>query len=372
MTAAAVRVHPRPMTSACRLAPAVLLSFALSLAGCGDDPPPLDPDGSTIDGDGGVITGDAGVLPTGDAGPPPPPSGYVDPMCTDGQYTETPPDPTASLDGVSFAGDVPAFVDAALARRYPFGLELVRGGRMETRFGDCSELFAGSPSSDADLYRRLDTIVHECGHIYDGFLSRSPTNAYVISAAPLRFDCRRGDTTTRGGDTFARSRIRTDAYQAMRAPCTGGGARGCDFYADTYLDGDPDDATFQGGDQGFNMLLEEAVQYVNSLVTSWVFADRMSAGTSTSARDGILTLLWYVERYLHLARTTYPAAYAAISGDACWRDAILTVWGRAWLYLERTRGTPGLGIDDAAIEALVADPVLLDEIDRIRTASSCP
>jgi len=348
----------------------VVLAIVM-LAGCGGDPPPFDPDGGAPGGDAAMPTGDGGPLPGSDAGPPPPPSGYVDPMCTDGQYAEAPPDRGASLDGISFSGDVPAFVDAALAARYPFGLDLVRGGRMETRFGDCSVLFAGSPASDDDLYRRLDTIVHECGHIYDGFLSRPPTNAYVISDAPLRFDCSRGDTTERSGDTFARSRIRGDAYQPLRAPCAGGG-RGCDFYADTYLDGDPDDGTFQGGDQGFNMLLEEAVQYVNSLVTAYAFADRMSAGTSTSARDGILTLLWYVERYLHLARTDYPSAYAAISGDACWRDAILTVWGRAWLYLELTREVPGLGIDDDAIEALVADATLLDEIERIRTASGCP
>lgn len=352
------------------LASLVVTMLALA-AGCSGDDPPSASDGGLLTGDGGTVPmGDGGVVPLLDGGPPPPPSGYVDPTCRDGMYTETPPDRSASLADLAFTGDIPAFVDAALARRYPFGAELVLEGRMDTRFGgDCSELFAGSPSSATELYRSLDTIVHECGHFADGRLSGFSDNTYLIQST-LTYECARGDTTSRGGDTFERSRIRTDSYQSLRTPCAGGGS-GCDFYADTYLDGNPDDATFEGGDQGFNMLLEEVVQYVNSLVTAYAYGDQMSAGTSTSARDGILTLLWYLERYLHLARTTYPAAYAAISGDACWRDAILTVWGRAWLFLELTSGMNGLGIDDDAIELLVADPVLLDEIDRIRMASGC-
>jgi hypothetical protein len=321
-------------------------------------------------------SGSSDALPATDGAPSNPdgagpPGGFVDPMCTDGMYTEMLPDPNASLAGVPFSGgDIPAFVDAALMRRYPFGLEVVRGGRMNTTFGDCSVQFAGNPTSADVAYSRLPTIVHECGHLYDGVLSNPPVNAYVIKT-DFRIQCSRGDATNRGGDTFARSRIRSDEFQSLRPPCSGtGGGQGCDAYANIYLDGNPDDGTFQGGDQGFNMLLEEAVQYVNSLVTAYAYADRMQG--STSARDGILTMLWYVERYLHLARTTYPTAYTRLSGDECWRTAILTMWGRAWLYLQLTRDDRRLGIDDAAIKALVADPALLDEIQRIRTAAGCP
>lgn len=374
---------------------AACASLAVSsvLVGCTGDLRGFDVDGGGVPNDASAMPTDAGAVDGGgvpidasamstdagsvgvdaasssvDAGTAPPLSGHVDPMCTDGRYRETaPPNPTASLAGLTFTGDIPALVDAALALRYGFGLEQVRGGRMHAGFGDCSVLFAGSPTTATAVYRSLDTIVHECGHLNDGRLSSGANNAYVIQPAST-LTCTQGDSTARGGQTFARSRINTDVFAALRPACTTG-TRGCDFYRNVYLDGDPDNATFEGGDQGMNMLLEEAVQYVNSLATSYAFGDQIAG--STSARDGILTMLWYVERYLHHARTVYPAAYTFISGNACWRDLILTIWGRAWYYLELTRGMARFGIDDAAIESLVDDPVLLDEIARIRAASSC-
>src|SRR5262249_13037648 len=145
----------------------------------------------------------------------------------------------------------------------------------------------------------------------------------------------------------------------------------CDMYADIYLNGSPTDGTFDSGDQGFNMLLEEAVQYVNSLASAWAFADQYPPGQRTSDRDGILTFLWYLERYLHMARLSYPAAYAHISGDSCWQQAILTEWGRAWLYMNATKTISSLSIDGSLIEPLVTKPELLDEIDRIRTKAGC-
>ncbi len=295
------------------------------------------------------------------------PSGPVDPACLDGMYSEVLPS-TASIDDITFSGDIGAYVDAVLDRRYPTGATLVRGGRMDTGFGQpCDELFAGSPSSGDDVMQRLNTIVHECGHIYDGFLSSGSSNVYVFTSG-LQISCDRGDSTSRGGDTFARSRINGDEYSSMRPPCSGGS--GCDFYGDIYLDGDPDDGMFDGGDQGFNMLFDEAVQYVNSLAVEWAYLDQASPGFSTSARDGILTLLWYVERYLRMARLSYPGAYSRLSTDACWREAILTLWGRAWLYLGETEGIAGLSIDDS-IEALVLDTELLGEIQRIRDLHGC-
>jgi hypothetical protein len=48
------------------------------------------------------------------------------------------------------------------------------------------------------------------------------------------------------------------------------------------------------------------------------------------------------------------------------------VWGRAWLYLELVGDDPRLGFDDAALKPLLADPALLDEIQRIRMLSGCP
>jgi hypothetical protein len=62
-----------------------------------------------------------------------------------------------------------------------------------------------------------------------------------------------------------------------------------------------------------------------------------------------------------------------VSGDGgCWREAILTVWGRAWLYLDATSGMPHLGIADDMLTTLVSDPDLLAEIQLLRDAEGCP
>ncbi len=205
----------------------------------------------------------------------------------------------------------------------------------------------------------LSTVVHECGHIYDLERGSFSSDHYQIADGVV-FECNQGDTTTRGGDTFARSRLNGDAF---------GPAYLDDFYRDVYLDGDPDDTRFDSGDQGFNSVLEEATQYINSLATDWALLDQLRF--SISARDGILTFLWYIERYLHMARNQFPSAYERLSSDPCWRQAILTVWGRAWFYLDLTADIQQLGIDDDTIERLVLSPELLDEIDRIRRLE-CP
>ncbi|MCA9607265.1 MAG: hypothetical protein KC619_16785 [Myxococcales bacterium] len=342
--------------------------LVLALAGC-DDGRMTSSDGSVMMGtDAGPMMGtDGGTMMGTDAGPPPPMSALVDPGCTDGMFSEALPDPNADLSGVEsgFSGMTSRqFIEAALGVRYTTGQELVANGTHPS-IGDCVDTFLRDPSSPASIYDELNTIVHECGHFYDLRLGSGATSVYIINDSPLRLTCSGGDTTSRGGNTFERSRIRGDAYQSMKPD---------DFYADVYLDGDPDNATFEGGDQGFNALFEETVQYVNSLATSYAFTNELNTGGASSQRDGILTFLWYVERYLRMARLDYPTAYAhLLNGDGgCWRDAILTVWGRAWLYLEVTRGMRHLGLDDAQLEGLVMDTELLSEIQRLRDAAGCP
>jgi len=345
--------------------------LALSLpfaAGC---------DGPTVFPDGGP-GGDAPIAPGTDApsvdapavGPM---SALVDPLCIDGMYRETLPDRTVSVADLVSGFTTPGaidFVNGVTSRRYPLGNRFVTTGR----FGgmSCVEPFFRDRSSADEAFGQLSTLVHECGHAVDGDLSSFGSNTYVVSS-DIELSCDMGDTTSRGGLTFARSRIRSDAFQTMRAACPDGVFRNCDFYANTYLDGDPDDATFQGGDQGFNMLFEELVQYVNSLATDYAIGDQLGSG-SVSDRDGLLTFMWYVERYLLMARTDFPSAYEhLLNGDGgCWRDAILTVWGRAVLYLDETEDMPGLGIDDDVLFGLVTTPALLDEIERLRTAEGCP
>jgi hypothetical protein len=226
---------------------------------------------------------------------------------------------------------------------------------------DCDVTFVGSTTPTSDqVFQRLGTIVHECGHIYDFTLGGFSESGYAIRE-DLTITCSMGDTTSRGGQTFPRSELTADAYYPMRPAC---GSDPCDFYADTYLIG-------TGSEQGFNTVLEEALQYVNSLATAYAFADRRSAGSSRTDKDGILTFLWYIERYLRLARTEYASAYSFILGDPCWRELILTIWGRAWLFLELTRDDPRLGVDDDELFPLVEDPDLVAEIQMVRDAHGC-
>ena len=297
------------------------------------------------------------------------PMGPVDPGCVDGQYSEALPTmgDFSQAEANYSPANVEDFILAALDARYTVGREVVEGAIDSGAF-PCIDQFLSDTSSPAAVLRSMSTVVHECGHSYDlgqgGF-----GGAHYSLTSQTSFTCSQGDTTSRGGKTFARSRMNSDMFGPSRPKCNGSNTPGCDFYADVYLDGDPDDGTFDGGDQGFNSVLEEATQYVNSLATGYAFRDRYSS--QISERDGLLTFLWYIGRYLHMARTQYPDAHAFILGDACHREAILSIWGRAWVYLDATENERNLGIDDDAIMALVMDDVILSEIQRVREAHGC-
>ena len=361
----------------------VTASLAL-LAACADDPLYFDFEdtGPTRDAGGDAadvgsdtaadVTTDTPADSGEDAVDPPPTSELVDPGCLDGQYTETLPPADADISGLvdSYDSDnYREFIFAVLDARYPVGAYLVNGAIENSGMGDCIEFFVRGTSSASEIFGQLSTFVHECGHFWDiaegGF-----SDSTFIYTPDLWLSCEQGDTTARGGVTFARSLLNGDDYSELRPPCSGGGfGDGCDSYADIYLDGDPFDANFDGGDQGFNSVIEEATQYVNSIATGYAFSDQVRG--SVSERDGILTFLWWIERYLRLARLEYPDAHEALLDDACWREAILTVWGRGWMYLDATEGMGNLGIDDAAILDLVQDPELVGEIQRVRDAEGC-
>lgn len=326
---------------------AALLTLAWATGACGDD--------------GGGSRSGADALGRDATSPDTsgPPSLVVDLQCVDGQYAEAlPPDdaPIAELVAAYSAQSYESFVQEVLSARYPIGAHLVERGVAEYRSQDCVALFSGGATGSAKaLIGRLSTIVHECGHFLDGARGALRSNTYVIRP-DLAITCAGGDARDRFGNTFARAELTGDAYDALWPD---------DFYKDTYLVG-------PGSEQGFNMLAEEAVQYINSLATDWALRDFISPGFSITARDGILTFLWYIERYLRLARLEDPEVHTFLLGDACWRELVLTIWGRAWQYLNETDDIPSLGIDDGALLELVLDPDLLGEIDRVREAHGCP
>ena len=306
------------------LAFGIVASGSVTSAGCASSEPrqgfeslPTDPNGS---GENGGENG-------GDTHAPKPDQ----PGCAQDEYDEALPT-EASLSGISFSSATANdFLLEALDRRYPLGKAIVEGGLSsslaETQ-GNCIDRFLRDKSSANAVLRQATTIVHECGHFYDLGEAKGGDAAFVIRP-DLTFTCKSGDTTDRGGKTFARSLIKKDAHYAKRKACVSGAAQGCDMYAQIYLDGSATDATFDSGDQGYNSVLEEATQYVNSLATGLAFQDQYT-GVKVTERDGILTFLWYIERYLAMARADYPEAYALISEDPCWRQATLSVWDRGW------------------------------------------
>ena len=298
-------------------------------------------------------------------------SPLVDPSCVDGQWSEALPPNSASLsqaiNSYSPTGYM-EFILQALSIRYPTGQWIVEGGLESDAFGNtnCIDAFLGSKSTSGAVIDRMSTLVHECGHFFDLDQGGFVNSAYMLTES-VQSTCSGGGYQGQNA-TFARSLITTDEFSALRPPCDGNFVPGCDSYADIYLDGDPTDSTFDSGDQGFNMLHEETTQYVNSLATGYAFADQYQF--TVSERDGILTFLWYTCRYLRMARLQYPGTYSVLTQDACWREAILRVWGRAWLFLEATKDMQQLGISDDSIESLLTDE-LLSEIQLVREAHGC-
>lgn len=324
----------------------------------------------TVLGDSVTSSTDAGA--SSDSGPadqelPPTPANgeMVNPACPDGQYEEVMPDPTADISTWVENYD-PAtyktFILEVLAIRYPVGALLVEGGLENQQMGDCIDFFLQNKQSAEQVISQLSTAVHECGHFLDVGMMSFGGDSYFITE-DLMINCEGGNKFEYGGQTFVRSKLTEDAYSELYPPCPQGAAGGeCDFYGNTYLTG-------KSGDQGFNTLFEEAVQYVNSLATAYAFHDYY--GHSASERDGIMTFLWYLQRYLRLARMEHPDTYDFLSQDPCWRNAILTLWGRAWLYLYATEDLPNLGINDAKVRELVMDPLLLQEIEDLRAHAGC-
>ena len=321
---------------------------------------------------------DAGPTPGNDSGagegePSGQASNLISASCVDGQYTETLPTPEVSIDAevASYSSETYMdFIFSVLEKRYPLGKYLIENALLDQSFGHCVDFFLSQKNTAQQVIGSMSLLVHECGHFLDMSLGGFFDNAYVMTEA-LTITCQGGSTPDNGGGkTFARSLITADAYSDLWPPCASFGSGGeCDSYAPVYLDGDPSDAEFDSGDQGFGSVLEEVVQYINSLATGYAFNDYYSG--SVSERDGILTFLWYMQRYLRMARLDYPDAYAHVAQSSCWREAILTSWGRAWMFLSATEGYSQLGLRDDFLETLVRDADLYSEIQRLRELHGC-
>ena len=292
---------------------------------------------------GAVLSGDAPAATAPEAAPPSPPAR--------GGATDLRPDADITGPIERYRADRPHdFLLAVLKARYPTGNAI-----MEGMGAACTEQYvtAEHRASAEAVLARLEVTVHECGHAFD----HRGKQGYFITEA-VTFACP-GGAHFGANQSFARRELVGDAFAPRRAACAGPARADCDMYSDIYLA-----AKTAGSEQGYSSVLEETVQYLHSLKTAYAFADQLKPGAKVSARDGLLTFLWYLERYLQLARLKHPSVYAFLAADACWRDATRTVWDRAWNLLALTRTNEQLGLNDAAIEPLVRDPALAREVER--------
>jgi hypothetical protein len=303
----------------------------LALSGCGSatNDTGVDPDAAVTPADGATPRSDAGA-PGTDAGAPAVDAGagYSEPLCDD----------TASLDDLAAAYvDTPEGLRAAVRgiaqRRYPIGVAFV-----DVQSDMQLQGWFRMRGTFANVLNSFEVAVHEGGHIWD---------LTMISAQwPYRL---RDDLVIRPRrlTNFNRSEILT-----LHANPD------ADSYDEVYLRG-------QSGAQGFNTLLDEYVQYTHSLAARYCTRDGLPRGQRISARDGILTLMYYVELYLKLARTEHPTDYAAIIADPGHVELIRTVWQRAEFWLARSAPYPALGLRDAQIRMWTYAPENVMEIEML-------
>ncbi len=242
----------------------------------------------------------------------------------------------SDLDAAYDGSNLRETLEEVSARRYPPAL-----GFLDAQDdGDLNTWFGGSNGNFGQVMDRYEVAVHEGSHIwgfdqfsFTSYSYRVVDDSHIVETEYL--------------DNFFRSEI-LDRHPDAAS----------DFYANTYLTGN-------SGAQGFNTLLDEYNAYAHSLASRYCIRDQF-AGSSTSARDGILTFMWYVETYLKIAREDHPDDYDEILADQGHVDLILDVWDRAEYWLEITDGDDSLGIDDDEIAELTYDPDNLAEIDRLR------
>lgn len=298
--------------------------IGLSLAGCGSAV------NNTVGDPDAAVTGDAATTAdrpaaSNDAG-----SGAA--------YTEALCDEPADLSDLAAAYvDTPAGLRAATRgiaeRRYPIGVAFI-----DVQSDMQLQTWFRQRGTFANVLNGFEVAVHEGAHIWDLTMIRSDWPYRIREDLIIR---------PRRLNNFNRSEILTlHANPDM------------DSYDEVYLRG-------QSGAQGFNTLLDEYVAYTHSLASRYCTRDGLQPGLRISARDGILTLMYYVELYLKIARTQHADDYAEIIGDPAHVQLIRTVWARAEFWLERTASLPQLGLRDAQIRAWTYAPENVMEIEML-------
>jgi len=290
------------------------------------------------------------------------------------------------------------FVHDVFDARYPTGKAILNADRGAAAL----KKYGVDVTSGESIIDGLTLTIHEDGHALNGSLKREDgrENYYLIAQledgtildfAPL------GLTTPNKSDYFqgiSRSAILLDSQNYKRPPADckncilsphdGDGEWGSDgSYSSLYLTDapksgvithykegfpgfDPDfivstNDSFDSGDQGYGMLLEETVQYAGSL--AWKYYVDDIEKTRGSGKHGMLQWLWWNERYLKLVREEYPDEHEFFIEH--WAEVFLTVWGRAWRYLDTPSMLYNADEYDDLLE-LVTDDLMLGEVQYVR------
>ena len=258
-------------------------------------------------------------------------AGYTEPVCAE-PFTDL---SSLTMAYVDSADGIRAACQGIADRRYPIGREVI------DRQTDAQlDAWFRTHGTFNDILNSFEIAVHEGTHIWDITMTSGGIWPYRV----------RNDLVirTQSLHDFPRNEI-----LALHANV------GADMYASVYLMG-------QSGTQGFNNLLDEYNAYTHSIAARYCTRDGLPAGQSISARDGILTMMYYVELYLKVARTNHPSDYAAILADPEHLRLILTVWARAEFWLAKAAPIPALGINDAMIRTWTYDPANVMEIQMLR------
>lgn len=227
-----------------------------------------------------------------------------------------------------------------LRRRYPTGHHIVT--QLDDSKGKATLWTSGRTGTFDDLVRSMELAVHEMNHqlgFQEGFIPTIGKKYFYEVRADLT-------VTVDVVPTYARSEI----AQFITGPLE-------NQYKSTYLTG-------QSGTQGFFNLLDEFNAYTHSMFTGYGLHDLFPPNQRVSHRDGLVTMMLYVELYLRQARTKHPADYAAMRADPAVRALVKLLWDRANFILDETEDIRGLALNAAAVEAEMRKAELWGEIER--------
>jgi hypothetical protein len=94
----------------------------------------------------------------------------------------------------------------------------------------------------------------------------------------------------------------------------------------------------------------------------------------TNPAEGSRFFAWFVERYLRLLRMNDSTIYNKVAGDTCWRQLVLSDWGRMfrrWDEIRKANMKEFVSTEVPKVDALILDSRLLAEIENLRVLDGC-